>query len=446
MTRMFSGATASVIVALLAALASLAGCAGQPPAPVVPIYSSFEDYRRDTVQRLASRHMAHGHAGELAATLNAPQEWRPPGPLRGGVLLVHGLGDSPWSFHDLGPALARQGFHVRTVLLPGHGTVPEDMLAVTLEDWQQVVAEQAALLAREAAPVLLGGFSTGANLALDHAHAHPGVAGLLLFSPAFRSSVPLGWVSPWLRHVKPWLIEPAPGQETLLVRYANVPTNGFAQYHRSSRLVQRHLQAARFDKPVLMVLAAADSVVDTDHAVKTFRSRFTHPASRLLWYGRAPDAAADDRRVMTLPDVLPEWRISQFSHKGVLFAPDNPLYGHRGRLRLCRNSRDDQATRACEQSDQVWFSEWGYREAGKVHARLTFNPYFEWQVRQMADVLDAAAGEPGPRDAEAVVSGRRTASPPARGIESLPPQHVPQRVQLYLPTSPPSTTSSVPVM
>ena len=387
------GATALVV------LASLAGCAGQPPAPGVRAYGSFEDYRRDTVQRLEARRMAHGHAGDQAVRLNAPQEWRPPGPVRGSVLLVHGLGDSPWSFHDLGPALARRGFLVRTVLLPGHGTVPEDMLAVTLEDWRQVVAEQAALLAREAAPVFLGGFSTGANLVLDHAYGHPGVAGLLLFSPAFRSSVPFGWVAPWLRHVKPWLIEPAPGQETLLVRYANVPTNGFAQYHRSSRLAQRHLQAGRFDKPVLMVLAAADSVVDTAHAVSSFRSRFPHPASRLLWYGPPPAAAADDGRVLTRPEVLPEWRISQFSHMGVLFSPDNPLYGQHGRLRLCRNSRDDEATRACEQSTELWFSEWGYREAGKVHARLTFNPYFEWQLQQMAGVLDAAAAVPPTLDA-----------------------------------------------
>lgn len=389
MTRMFSGATAWVVMASLASWATLAGCAGQPPAPVVPAYSSFEDYRRDTVQQLASQRPAPGPAGDQAAKLNAPQEWRPPGPPRGSVLLVHGLGDSPWSFHDLGPALARRGYLVRTVLLPGHGTVPADMLTVTLEDWQQVVDEQATLLAREAAPVFLGGFSTGANLALDHAYGHPTVAGLLLFSPAFRSSVPFGWMAPWLRHIKPWLIEPAPGQETLLVRYANVPTNGFAQYHRSSRVAQRHLRSGRFDKPVLMVLAAADSVVDTAHAVNSFRSRFPHPASRLLWYGPPSAAAADDGRVLTRPDVLPGWRISQFSHMGVLFSPDNPLYGHSGRLRLCRNSRDDEATRACEQSDEVWFSEWGYREAGKVHARLTFNPYFLWQLEQIGGVLDA---------------------------------------------------------
>src|SRR5476649_67099 len=110
------------------------------------------------------------HAAELA--WNAPREWRPTGVPKGGILLVHGLGDSPWSFHDVGAKLAEQGFLVRTVLLPGHGTQPADMLDVTLEQWQQVVREQAAILSREVPKVYLGGFSTGANLVLDYAYGH----------------------------------------------------------------------------------------------------------------------------------------------------------------------------------------------------------------------------------------------------------------------------------
>lgn len=35
----------------------------------------------------------------------------------------------------------------------------------------------------------------------------------------------------------------------------------------------------------------------------------------------------------------------------------------------------------------VWYSDWDYREDGKVHARLTFNPSFDWQASVMADVL-----------------------------------------------------------
>ncbi len=373
----------------LLVLALLAGGCASSDAPSPPTgYQRFEDYRQDTLAWLMRRRTEAGRADPAEAALNAPQEWRPSGPIRGGVLLVHGLGDSPWSFHDLGPVLAEQGFLTRTVLLPGHGTQASDMLGVTLEQWRAVVDEQADLLRRDAGTLYLGGFSTGANLVLDHAYRRQDVAGLLLFSPAFRSSVPLGWLAPALRHVRPWLIDPEPIAQALPVRYGMVPTNGFAQFHRSSQLAQHHLASGPFRQPVFMVLAESDSVVDVAHAARAFHDQFTHPASRLIWYGSHPPR---ESRMTALPDALPAWRISQFSHMGILFAPDNPLYGQQGSLKLCRNSRDDQAVTACLQGAEVWYSDWGYAEPGKVHARLTFNPYFDQLTRTMVDVLRADA-------------------------------------------------------
>ena len=373
----------------LLALQLSTGCANDMAEGRAASFDSFAAYESDAFRRVTARRGGNGADELRLAGLNAPREWRPAGATRGGVLLVHGLGDSPWSFHDLAPELARQGFLVRSVLLPGHGTVPEEMLDVSLEDWRRTVTEQADLLRRDAGLVYLGGFSTGANLVLDQAYSTANVAGLLLFSPAFRSSVPLGWVTPLLRHVRPWLKGPDFAMDSIPMRYSNVPTNGFAQFHRSSRLAQRHLASGRFDKPVLMVLAASDSVVDTDYAVEMFQDRFPHPASRLVWYGTPPQRTATDARVLTRPDSLPEWRISQFSHMGVLFAPDNSLYGRDGTLRLCHNGHDAKATQACQKGGEIWFSEWGYSEQGKVHARLTFNPYFAWQAGVMTEVLEA---------------------------------------------------------
>lgn len=371
------------------ALVLSVGCASDGREGRLISYDSFAAYESDSFRRVTAGRGGDGPDSLRTAGLNAPREWRPLGAPRGGVLLVHGLGDSPWSFHDLAPELARRGFLVRSVLLPGHGTAPGDMLDVTLEDWRHTVAEQAYLLRRDAGSVYLGGFSTGANLVLDQAYSTKDVAGLLLFSPAFRSSIPFGWVTLLLRHVRPWLVAPNSETESIPVRYSNVPTNGFAQFYRSSRLAQRHLASGPFDKPVLMVLAASDSVVDTDHAVEAFQTRFPHPASRLVWYGTPPQRAFGDARILARPDTLPAMRISQFSHMGVLFAPENPLYGRDGTLRLCRNGHDAQATQACQKGGEVWFSEWGYSEPGKVHARLTFNPYFTWQAGVMAQVLEA---------------------------------------------------------
>jgi len=368
--------------------------------------TSFEDYRQQTFSWMQQHRtfQTPDHAAELA--WNAPREWRPTGVPKGGILLVHGLGDSPWSFHDVGAKLAEQGFLVRTVLLPGHGTQPADMLDVTLEQWQQVVREQAAILSREVPKVYLGGFSTGANLVLDYAYGHDEIAGLVLFSPAFRSNSPYAWMTQWISWARPWLLA-KPGDTQPMqtpVRYLNVPTNGFAQFYRSSSLAQKRLHQRNYDKPVFIAVTQHDSVLDTQYILDNFNQHFSNPASRLIWYGDAPSNAANTPRVLVRSDYLPEYRISRFSHMGLMFSPKNTLYGVNGTQRICWNGQSAEDMQKCLDGEQVWYSDWGYREPGKVHARLTFNPYFDWQTKVMLRVLgEAEANAPQTAELEQAV-------------------------------------------
>ena len=351
----------------------------------------FEEYRQQTLELIRNQRnfQTVDHQAEL--DWNAPRQWTPSGTPKGGVLLVHGLGDSAWSFHDVAQTLAAQGYLVRTVLLPGHGTKPEDMLDVRLEQWQQVVREQAQLLGREVPKVYLGGFSTGANLVLDYAYGHDEIAGLLLFSPAFRSNSGYAWLTPWIGWARPWLAAPNEGLRPMQtpVRYMNMPTNGFAQFYRSSALAQDRLHQRRYDKPVFIAIAEHDSVLDTDYVLDNFSQRFSNPASRLIWYGDLPARAANTPRVEARKDYLPEYRISRLSHMGLLFSADNPLYGVSGSQRICWNGQSTADTAKCMAGEPVWYSDWGYTEPGKIHARLTFNPYFEWQSHVMLGVLNA---------------------------------------------------------
>ncbi|MCD5995481.1 alpha/beta fold hydrolase [Pseudomonas sp. CDFA 602] len=354
--------------------------------------NSFEIYRQQTVAMMREKRAFQTPDTETELGWNAPRQWNPSGAVKGGVLLVHGLGDSPWSFNDVGQRLADQGFLVRTVLLPGHGTRPEDMLDVRLEEWQRVVREQAQLLSREVPEVYLGGFSTGANLVLDYAYQHDDIAGLLLFSPAFRSDSIYAWLTPWIGWARPWLAAPNDGLRPMQtpVRYMNMPTNGFAQFYRSSVLAQDRLSERKYEKPVFVAIARHDSVVDTAYVLENFQQRFSHPASRLIWYGDLPAKAADNARIEVRKDYLPEYRISRFSHMGLLFAPGNPLYGVAGSQRICWNGQSTPDTAKCMAGEPVWYSDWGYNEPGKIHARLTFNPYFEWQTQVMLGVMGQA--------------------------------------------------------
>lgn len=384
------------IVCLLPAVFALQACASLAGSEAPS--QAFDKYRQQSLEWIQKHRsfQTDDHAAELQ--WNAPREWRPAGKPTNGILLVHGLGDSPWSFNDVGAKLAAKGFLVRTVLLPGHGTQPSDMLDVTLGEWQDVVREQARTLGQEVPKVYLGGFSTGANLVLDYAYDHDEIAGLLLFSPAFRSDSPYAWMTQWIAWARPWLASPTDPLRPLQtpVRYLNVPTNGFAQFYRSSVLAQKRLAQATYDKPVFIAVTEHDSVLDTHYILERFNQRFTHPSSRLIWYGNAPPDSGSMPRVMVRKDYLPEYRISQFSHMGLLFSPHNPLYGVDGNQRICWNGQETADMKECLAGEQMWYSDWGYREPGKVHARLTFNPYFEWQSTLMLEVLEDAGAVPKP--------------------------------------------------
>ena len=371
-------------LALAASALLLVGCASQmrPAAPLGQ--QSFDAYRGDTMAWIQAHRYFQSTDVVQELLRNAPREWVPKAAPSRGIVLVHGLGDSPWSFNDIGDVLAEQGFLVRTVLLPGHGTSPADLLQVRLDDWRRVISEQVKVLAAEVPQVYLGGFSTGANLALEYALDHADVEGLVLFSPAFRSNVPVDWIAPWLARLTSWVQDPdsANTQQTT-VRYMNIPTNGFAQFYRSASAARHEIAERTFDKPALLVVAQNDSVVDVEFVRRTFTNRFTHPRSRMIWYGDEP--ADRMPRLLVRPDRLADERVSQFSHMGILFAPDNPLYG-RGQ-RTCQNGQGRAQQQQCEEGAPIWYSDWGYKEAGKIHARMTFNPYFEWQSEVLKEVL-----------------------------------------------------------
>jgi hypothetical protein len=62
-----------------------------------------------------------------------------PKEVRGAVLLVHGLSDSPYSMRSLAELFLERGFYVLVLRLPGHGTVPAGFLDVRWEDWYAAV-------------------------------------------------------------------------------------------------------------------------------------------------------------------------------------------------------------------------------------------------------------------------------------------------------------------
>lgn len=376
---------ATLCCALLGGIFLLPAKATAPTA--LPTFASYQEQTRTWIKD--HRQFQTDHPDD-EINWNSPAEWRPTGKTDKGIILVHGLGDSPWSLVDIGKKLSEQGFLVRTILLSGHGTKPADLITADIDQWRATLAQQIDVMRKEVGHVYLGGFSTGANLVTSYAIDHHDIAGLALFSPAFESRERRTWALPFISLFRTWLRAPVEGvPDQTPLRYLNTPTNGFLQFYRSSTEVQDKLKRSGFDRPALLVMTEHDSVINVDRVLATFVESFTNPASRLIWYGSSPNEALMDQRVLVEPDYLPEERISQFSHMGILFSPDNPLYGRSGKERLCRNGQEEEIYIQCliAANEEVWYSDWAYREPDRIHARLTFNPYFEWQSDWMQKVL-----------------------------------------------------------
>lgn len=109
-----------------------------------------------------------------------------------GVLLLHGMSDSPYSLRALGESLHRQGATVVGLRFPGHGTAPSglrglrdvDMMAAT-----KIGARHVRELVGDR-PVYVVGYSTGGALAVDYAltaiedDTSPQFTGIVLISPS----------------------------------------------------------------------------------------------------------------------------------------------------------------------------------------------------------------------------------------------------------------------
>lgn len=104
-----------------------------------------------------------------------------------GVLLLHGLTATTAEVRPLAKRLLTEGYTVSGILLPGHGTTPENLSQTHREDWLKASKEAYNELKRECSSVIVGGESAGALLALHLASEQPEIKGLLLYTPAMAS-------------------------------------------------------------------------------------------------------------------------------------------------------------------------------------------------------------------------------------------------------------------
>lgn len=103
-----------------------------------------------------------------------------------GVVLCHGYMAAPAEVLALGKYLAAKGYWVYLPRLKGHGTAPEDLAQRSFKEWILSMEEGYLLMRNRCRRVVLGGFSTGAALALELASRCPDTAGVFAVSTPLR--------------------------------------------------------------------------------------------------------------------------------------------------------------------------------------------------------------------------------------------------------------------
>lgn len=370
----------ALMVYLLSACQQVQSPRYSPSASLPPFeFAKFADYRQATAEWLQQHRLPVTRNADWEVTINSPfscgEQYTT------GILLVHGLGDSPYFFHDVARDFCQAGYQVRAILLPGHGSKPGDMLQADYPLWQAVTDYHVTQFARDVDTLVLGGFSTGANLVTLTAANRDDIAGLVLFSPAFQPDFFVTRLAPYATALYPW---PNLEDEDNPTRYNSIAMQGFAAYQQSVTALSDTLEDARLSIPVFMVVAEKDSVVNVERVAETFHTRFTAQPKQMMWLGEQPPEYSG---VTGYTMQLPQQRIGAASHMAVLFEPGNVLYGTKGSLRICDNGQSDSKAAACERGEVVWYGPWGYTEKGKVFARLTYNPYYSTMLRQLQAFL-----------------------------------------------------------
>lgn len=297
---------------------------------------------------------------------------------RRGILLIHGLGDVPFIMRDIGEALAQRCFLVRSLLLPGHGTRPGDLLDVTHQDWVSAVEFGVESLKIDVDEVFVGGFSLGGLLAVNHAAIDKNIRGVLAFSPALH----LPWLASqlsWFKHIIQWG-DVDPHED--YARYSTTPVNAVAQVYPITTTLKASLRTQPLTTPIFIAQSANDPVVDWEKNQELFSQYFINPLNRLVTYQRGGSGVdSRDERILYFNSYLPKAHVYSYSHLAVHISPNNPHYGEQGDYRFCDDDLDNEAMLDCHSAERPWSGEIYQRgnsfEAEKVVARLTYNPQFD---------------------------------------------------------------------
>ncbi len=196
-----------------------------------------------------------------------------------GVLLIHGYMAAPLEVKELAKYLGRMGYWVYVPRLKGHGTTPDDLANRTYLEWIDSVEEGYGIISNRCKRVVVGGFSTGAGLALDLAARIETLEGVFAVCPPLKfqefASKLVPAVDAWNKLMHLMNLEGATKEfvennpENPHINYFQNPVAGVRQLERLMTAVEPKLASIKV--PALVAQSFGDPVVDHRGARRVFQ-------------------------------------------------------------------------------------------------------------------------------------------------------------------------------
>lgn len=303
------------------------------------------------------------------------------------VLLIHGLTDTPYHFHNLSLKFYEMGFDVRTLLLPGHGTTASELSKISYKDWQLATNYIIENSKKDYEEILLGGFSTGGALIFDYLKNNEKddkIKAALFWSLGSEAKSSSAKYTPYLNYL-PFLTWVDKSADIDFAKYESFPLNAAAQFYNLSKNVMSLLNeplSDAFNIPFYAVSSDVDNTINSDTSYKLFAKwQLKNNAKNSLLTRYKPRDKINTPSVLCVKLANCK-TVIDISHTGITNSYQNPLYGKDTLYRNCSHYLNEPSLYAsCLQTNTFGENHekniHQFEAINKTMARLTFNPHFD---------------------------------------------------------------------
>ncbi len=309
-----------------------------------------------------------------------------------GILLIHGLSDSPYTMQALAKYFQSHCFLVYVALLPGHGIKPGGLVNADWREWSKATEYLLNLLKKEVDTLYMGGFSTGATLAMHAASVRSDIHSLFLFAPAIdvKPIAQLAHMHKLISWIFPRLAWLDILEDKNPYKYESFSLNAVTEIYHLTQAMQKRVKEKNLNTNIFIVASWEDTTVDTPKAIEFFNDLKSDKIKVLLF--------SQDGKKVGLQEKLPNntniinsgkdnniANIRGISHIAIPISPNDNFYGSEAHFKECKHYfGSENLYRLCQQGKATIIGEvTNENKASGLVQRLSYNPYFDEMLHHM---------------------------------------------------------------